>query len=1501
MTGVDVLALRLLDRLERQEANSLAWGFAEGSFSHDDLLRHADHVLATADHPETGKPHDLLDWLVDHRLLFELPFDTGRHRTRFAETVRLLFRLRQLLPNHPFATAPTLVADYRLAIRPRRFPDFKMRPPDVLERVVREGRWEAVEQTTLRALLERDGERKLAGFQLAGLLAVRRHLATAVSNGTIITAGTGSGKTLAAYLPALVEAARLVERGHFWTKVLCLYPRNELLKDQLHKVMQETERLQAAGLKRPVRVGAFFHSTPHSARFAEQTEGWEQRAGGLICPYLRCPRCGGGMRWHDEDRKADRERLDCLRCGSALEEGRVALTRTRMQMQPPDVLFSSTESLNRQLASSSYQGIFGVGRPAVETPRLVLLDEVHTYDGVPGAQVALVLRRWRHGVANRPVQWVGLSATLRNPTEFFAELTGLPRERIAHLDPSGGEVESGMEYLLAVRGDPASRRSLLSTTIQTSMLLGRSLDPQPANPGQQFQPPSAGVQGQRAFVFSDDLDVINRLYHDLLSAEAYGPRYGWKEPLANLRGRQLPDPEGRDRLGQTWWLAEEIGHPLQGRAGVLRVSRTTAQDRGVDDLSNLIVCSSALEVGFDDEQVGAVLQHKAPHSLASFLQRKGRAGRKRRMRPWTLLVLSDYGRDRLAYQAPEQLFDPTLPRRTLPVRNRYVLRIQAVYAFMDWVALMARRQGHRFGVWTIFTEPASTPINRGYQAWGADLVQQVLDQPDQAAALGRHLEIALRIAPDEVARLLWEPPRPLMTAVLPTLLRRLRTGWTAHQPDGSRGTDVVQSFNPLPEFAPANLFSDLQLPELAIELPVHSGPPMPERMPLLQGMQTFAPGRASRRFATDRQAELAHWVPITGEAELRLPVDRFCPNRLQLGSFTYRERDGEVRGVPCYRPLKYVTELCDEEQISVSSMAFLRWHSQLFAVNPGLLLRLPSSGGWRAFGPSLELCTHTRACPVTVRRFSTAADADFRRKGEEPVPCTILFTEEDPEQAAALGFELQVDGLRLRYRLPEGLTAERLQTPAALREHRTLFFRHLVQTDPALLSLANHFMLQWLAEIHLAALIGVAASSGHGLVEAAEELAADYVRLTNVVMDDVLQMIGEEGEEVDEASLRAQLEARFNNPDVRRHLRHWEAVLWQPPAEAMRVWLLNRLETTLGAAFLHACYTMARDVDAGDLLLDLRGGCPPNNSPPAAENEGEIWITEASPGGCGVIEAIGRAIQDSPAQFLAALDDALAAGEFELIDRQLTRLLGTLQDPAARLSVLAADVRAARSQEELAAARDAFLPELSAEGHVLSRPFLVAVNARLLPPDSGPERDRLLYELLAFRDGLEERLGVEVGPRELAWVAAGDEAIRQAVARATGMEPEGYHLFRIIAGLPWPRASLVRTTALTAYNPFAPQLPVDRCLLRRALGWEQAVVDIEHSNWREELQQRLADGGEAVLRVPWVDRARLRGLMLELTGVPLDVGYLQVHPRIRGLTLEDGAGYLALQSPEVLT
>jgi len=189
--------------------------------------------------------------------------------------------------------------------------------------------------------------------------------------------------------------------------------------------------------------------------------------------------------------------------------------------------------------------------------------------------------------------------------------------------------KKGAEYLLALRGDPSSGTSLLSTTIQSLMLLRRVLASESRDSN----------FGSRVFAFTDNLDVINRLYHNLLDAE------GWDSfgrpnqaralgSLANLRSPTLPNARERFEIGQNWAIVEDIGHVLAPGARV-RVSRTSSQDSGVDANAGIVVATSALEVGLDDPEVGAVLQHKAPQSPA------GLATARRAHAAWVLPYASE--------------------------------------------------------------------------------------------------------------------------------------------------------------------------------------------------------------------------------------------------------------------------------------------------------------------------------------------------------------------------------------------------------------------------------------------------------------------------------------------------------------------------------------------------------------------------------------------------------------------------------------------------------------------------------------------------------------------------------------------------------------------------------------------------------------------------------------------------------------------------------------------
>ena len=202
----------------------------------------------------------------------------------------------------------------------------------------------------------------------------------------------------------------------------------------------------------------------------------------------------------------------------------INLTRDRASRRPADIMLTTTESLNRQLAAPDRHVAFGIGGPRDRRVRLVLLDEVHIYEGTTGAQNALLLRRLRH-VADRPLTWVGLSATLLNADRFLEQFAGLREGTVSIARPEPTELEeSGAEYLVALRHDPVWRTGPLSTTIQTAMLLPRCLDRDPAAARLRLLPSSGGFFGSRTFAFTDKLDVTNRLYWNLLNAE------GWRTP-----------------------------------------------------------------------------------------------------------------------------------------------------------------------------------------------------------------------------------------------------------------------------------------------------------------------------------------------------------------------------------------------------------------------------------------------------------------------------------------------------------------------------------------------------------------------------------------------------------------------------------------------------------------------------------------------------------------------------------------------------------------------------------------------------------------------------------------------------------------------------------------------------------------------------------------------------------------------------------------------------------
>ena len=82
--------------------------------------------------------------------------------------------------------------------------------------------------------------------------------------------------------------------------------------------------------------------------------------------------------------------------------------------------------------------------------------------------------------------------------------------------------------------------------------------------------------------------------------------------------------------------AEKVGEALEGRgvevfihhSSVSRADRTQAEERFADSNNTAIVATSTMELGIDVGDLDQVIQLDAPSSVASFLQRMGRTGRR---------------------------------------------------------------------------------------------------------------------------------------------------------------------------------------------------------------------------------------------------------------------------------------------------------------------------------------------------------------------------------------------------------------------------------------------------------------------------------------------------------------------------------------------------------------------------------------------------------------------------------------------------------------------------------------------------------------------------------------------------------------------------------------------------------------------------------------------------------------------------------------------------------
>jgi ATP-dependent Lhr-like helicase len=289
--------------------------------------------------------------------------------------------------------------------------------------------------------------------------------------------------------------------------------------------------------------------------------------------------------------------------------------RRKLASQPPDILITTPESLFLLLTSQA--------RETLRNVETVIIDEVHALaGGKRGAHLALSLERLdalreetREEAAERgPAQRIGLSATVRPPEEVAAFLGGsrpvtiaappsdkrldlqivVPVEDMADLETAAGAPDDEHP------DDPVRRRSIWPHVEE------RVLDE---------------IEAHRStIVFANSRRLAERLCARLneLAAER-------AEERAGSNGAPPRSPaEVMAQSGGTQGAPAEVARAHHG--SVSRQERSQIEEALKAGRLPAVVATSSLELGIDMGAVDLVIQVEAPPSVASGLQRTGRAG-----------------------------------------------------------------------------------------------------------------------------------------------------------------------------------------------------------------------------------------------------------------------------------------------------------------------------------------------------------------------------------------------------------------------------------------------------------------------------------------------------------------------------------------------------------------------------------------------------------------------------------------------------------------------------------------------------------------------------------------------------------------------------------------------------------------------------------------------------------------------------------------------------------
>lgn len=215
----------------------------------------------------------------------------------------------------------------------------------------------------------------------------------------ILTTGTGSGKTESFLYPILDYCYKNL--GKPGIKAIILYPMNALATDQ-------------------------------ARRLAEAIYNYKDEAGNYV---LRDSIRAGLFIGEGKQKGKDR--------ATRMEPSRIIEDRETLRQSPPDILLTNFKMLDFSLMQARFHDLWKYNFKDNSLIKFIVLDELHTYDGAKGSDVANLIRRLKLklSIDNNALVPVGTSATMAGGDagkdeliKFFSLIFGMDVDKDAVIE-----------------------------------------------------------------------------------------------------------------------------------------------------------------------------------------------------------------------------------------------------------------------------------------------------------------------------------------------------------------------------------------------------------------------------------------------------------------------------------------------------------------------------------------------------------------------------------------------------------------------------------------------------------------------------------------------------------------------------------------------------------------------------------------------------------------------------------------------------------------------------------------------------------------------------------------------------------------------------------------------------------------------------------------------------------------------------------------------------------